>query len=340
MRAEASAGSQAGHASSSAEAPAGLRPGIGTGRRRILAGLCLGAAFGLGSATTFGAMVLAGRWSVQRASEVPGHARELYVRGSFLWSRRTPDSVAEAIRLLRQAVEIHPAYGEAHAALAIGYILAHRCRAMPGWTALPKAERAARRAIELDPGLDLAQSALAFIEFLWHWDLDASLSRFERALSAHPRSAEMLYWHAGALMLAGRAEVALPLAIRAEEASPDSSAVRNLLARTLFHCGRAADATVQAEEIVARDPGYPWSHETLAVIRLGSGDYKGYLESRGALADRIGFARERELAAAGRKAFAAGGLPAMTEAMIRVETAHYARGTALALDVARALAIA
>lgn len=55
---------------------------------------------------------------------------------------------------------------------------------LSGWEAFPRAERAARRAVALDSGLDLAQSALGFVEYRWHWDAKASFARFAGLLAA------------------------------------------------------------------------------------------------------------------------------------------------------------
>ncbi|WP_411036856.1 tetratricopeptide repeat protein [Shinella sp. BYT-45] len=314
-------------------------------RLALVVGVCLGVGFCLGTIASLGGVLLAsyGRPAARLAvagAAVPEAARELYLRGSFLWHRRTAGSIAEAIGVLDRAVTIHPDYAEAHAALATSYILAERYQVRSGWEAFPKAERAARRAIALNPDLDLAQSALAYLEFRWHWDADAGFARFERTLSRHPKSADTLFWYANVLMLAGRAEEALPLVIEAEEIDPDSSAIRTLHAHILFLLGRTEESRGLLEEIVARDPGYPWPRYTLCFIRLAAEDYSAYLDTYIAFGDALGVARYREAADAGRTALAGGGARAMAEAMAAVETLYYERGEALAWDVARHFAIA
>lgn len=324
-----------------------VRPGesgAASPRLALIVGVCLGVGFCLGAAAALGGAYLAGRGPAEAvaaiaAADVPEAARDLYVRGSFLSSLDNPESVAEAIRLLRQAVAIHPGYGQAYAALAGSYNLAERHGVMSGWEAFPKAERAANRAMELDPTLERAQSALAFVEFQWHRDPAASLARFEDTLRRNPDSADTLFWYANALLMAGRTKEALPLVIRAEETAPDRSALRTLHAQILLLAGHAADSAAMLDDIAATDPNRPWPRYVMSLARLAQADYPAYLENYARFGDMIGVARHREAAAAGEAALAQGGVAAMAQAMAAVETAWYQRGEALAADVARHHAI-
>lgn len=309
----------------------------------LIVGTCLSLGFCLGTAATLGGVMLASHDQPETHATVetaiPETARDLYLRGSFLWTRRTPATITEAISVLNQAVAIHPDYAEAHAALAVSYVLAERYAVLSGWEAFPKAERAARRAIALNRDLDLAQGALGYVEYRWHWDAEASFARFERTLSEHPRSANALFWYANVLMFAGRSADALPLIIKAEEIDPDSSAIRNLHAQILFLLDRADESRNFLEEIRARDPAYPWPRYTLYFIALAAEDYPAYLDNYAAFGEALGVARYREAADAGRRALP-GGARAMAEAMAAVEIAHYERGEALAWEIARHFAIA
>ena len=317
-----------------------------TSRRLALAvASSLAVGFCLGSAATLAGVFFASHGpseppAITDAETVSETARDLYTRGSFLWTRRTPEGIAEAIPLLQQAVEAQPDYAEAHAALAISYILAQRYAVMSGWDAFPKAQRAALRAVALNRGLPLAQSALAYIELQWHWDAKASLARFERTLQDHPASADAHFWFANALLLVDRAEEALPLIIRAEEIDPDSSAIRNLHAHILFFVGRTDQSLELLEEIATRYPAYPMPQYTMYFIRLSQDDYAGFLDNYAALGERLGLAHYRQAAEAGRAALAQGGVEGMGSAMADVALAAEQRGEALAWDVAHHYAIA
>lgn len=269
------------------------------------------------------------------ADTVPEEARELYLRGTYLWNRRTPEGIAGAIDALTRAVEIYPAYAEAHAGLAMTFNLARQYSGMSGWEAYPKAESAARRAVELDPTLDLAQGALAFVEFHWHWRVEAGLTRFAEAIRLNPNSANNHMWYASALLLAGRPQEALPIANRAQQLDPHNSAVLNIKAQALFYGGDIEAARDLLADMIAQDPGFAWAYYTRSFIHLSQADYEGYLADYGRLGDLIAVPRYRAAAEAGMSALVESGPEAMAMAMFSVEQEFYERGEALAWDLAR-----
>ena len=267
--------------------------------------------------------------------DIPEEAHRLYLRGSYLWNRRTPESIAGAIKAFEGALKIYPDYAEAYAGLAMTYNLARQYSGMSGFEAYPKAEKAARRAVALDPTLDLAQSALAFIEFNWIWDVKAGLARFREAVRLNPDSANTLSWYASCLIIAGRANEALPVATRAQELNPASSSIYNIKALALFHAGQTDAAIAVIEALIERDPGYAWSYSSMASIALAKGDYQSYLENYARLGDLIEVPRYRAAASAGMRALASGGPEAMAAAMFDVDKQYYDRGEALAWNLAR-----
>lgn len=267
--------------------------------------------------------------------EAPDEAVELYLRGTYLWNRRTPEGIARAINLLTRATELHPDYAEAYAGLAMAHNLARQYSGMSGWEAYPKAEVAARRAIELNPALDLAQGALAFIEFHWHWRVEDGLARFSEAIRLNPESANLHMWFASALLLAGRPGEALPVAARAQALDPHNSAVLNIMAQAYFFSDDVELALELISTTIEADPSYAWSFSFLSNIALSQGNYPAYLENYARLGDLIGVPRYRDAAEAGLLALAEGGAEAMAMSMLSIEQAYYERGEALAWDLAR-----
>jgi tetratricopeptide (TPR) repeat protein len=270
-----------------------------------------------------------------QGAEVPEEARELYLRGTYLWNRRTPEGIEGAIDALGRALEIHPDYAEAHASLAMTYNLARQYSGMSGFDAYPLAEKHARRAVELDPNLAFAHSVLAFVEFHWLWDVEAGLARFEEALLLDPQSSNTLLWYASSLIIAGRPDDALPLISKAQEADPDSSSIFTMKAQAFFYNGRVEEAVELLQAVKERDPGHAWSNYALYMVSAAQGDFEAYLEHYATLGNMIGVPRYGDAAEAGRTALAEGGVEAMAAAMIAVETEFYERGEALAWDIAR-----
>jgi TolB-like protein len=97
-------------------------------------------------------------------------AWQAYLRGRYLWSRRTAETHSKAIAEFGEAARIDPGYALAYAGLADAYALlgSNPNQAMPRAEAMEKARAAALKSIALDADLAEAHTALAFI--LMHYD--------------------------------------------------------------------------------------------------------------------------------------------------------------------------
>jgi tetratricopeptide (TPR) repeat protein len=96
-------------------------------------------------------------------------AHELYLKGRFEWSQRTPDSLNRALDYFTQALVHDPGKAEAYAGLADTYDLLREYSTMPDSDAYQRAIAAAKKAVELDASSEEAHRALAFAEFYGSW---------------------------------------------------------------------------------------------------------------------------------------------------------------------------
>ncbi len=266
--------------------------------------------------------------------DIPAEARDLYLRGTYLWNGRTPEGITGAIEALTRALDIYSDYAEAHASLAMTYNLARQYSGMSGWDAYPLAEKHARRAVELAPDYAFGHSVLAFVEFFWLWQVRAGLERFETARRLDPKDANNLMWHASALIHILRYEDALTVLARARELDPGNATVHNFRALSLHALGRREEGLALLDELIRNDPGHPWHYNTLALCRLAEMDYAGFLENFAKVGDRISVSRHRAIAEAGLAALRRNGTRAMSEAMAAIDRDYFERGEALAWDVA------
>src|SRR5580658_4262828 len=97
-------------------------------------------------------------------------AWQAYLRGRYLWSRRTSEAYSKAILEFEEAARIDPNYALAYAGLADAYALlgSNPNQSLPRAEAMEKARAAALKSIALDADLAEAHTALAFI--LMHYD--------------------------------------------------------------------------------------------------------------------------------------------------------------------------
>jgi len=269
----------------------------------------------------------------------------LYMRAVLAWDSRTPNGLAGAVRDLEEVIRRRPDRAEGYAKLADCYLLLREFGVMPEAEAYDRAEAAARRALAIDPEAPSALRALAFIRF-WGRADPAALSLFEQALAREPQSAQTRHWYANALMARARYREALAQLRQARVLQPADVSLSASEAQARAAAGDMAGAR---RDIARLAEVYPQSiavHRSGAWIAMLAGDAAGFLrESEIEAGLRNDPARTAALATV-RRAFEAGGAPALFAALAEAEaqarrsgrgnavmTAYY---WALAGDAARA----
>jgi TolB-like protein/DNA-binding winged helix-turn-helix (wHTH) protein/Tfp pilus assembly protein PilF len=129
-----------------------------------------------------------------------------YLDGRYSEFRFTPDGLNRAISYFDRAIEIDPSYALAYAGLADAYTTASDWVLSPR-EALPKAEAAARRALEFDDGLAEAHGALAHAH-LHEWRMADAGKEFARALALNPNITSTYFAYAEYLSALGRQDQA------------------------------------------------------------------------------------------------------------------------------------
>jgi len=198
---------------------------------------------------------LAPEESSQLASKGPvdPEAYPLYLQGRIAFLRFTPESLAEAERYFRRAIEKDPQYALAWAGLADTEIqLAGRAR--PPLETMPKASSAVARALELDPNLAEGFASRAQVKLFYEFDWEAAGEAYRRAVEKNPGSP--LVHQANGLFLAaeGRAADAIAEADRVLDLDPVSSSSGCTRSRLLYYARRYDDAIAQYEKTLSSDP--------------------------------------------------------------------------------------
>jgi Tfp pilus assembly protein PilF len=311
---------------------------VRTGRRRIWA---LAAAASLLAAAAAAALSLR-----SPAPEAPAHHQpsqavaDLYFAGRYNFERRTPESLNRAMALFNEAIRRDPAYAEAYAGLANCHLLLREYAGLPDAVAYPRARDAAQRALALDDGLADAHAALAFVAFFYDRNFAAGLAGFRRAIALDPGSGGAHHWYASALLYAGDVPAALAQINQAQRLEPQSHSILADKALITFAAGRPAEAVALLRQMEAADPDYLSPHAYLAGIHLAQADYPAFLAEQRAAARLAGDADRASVAAAAERGYAAGGAPAMFEAMLARQRTLYAAGREHAFTLAGTYALA
>jgi serine/threonine-protein kinase len=183
-------------------------------------------------------------------------AHELYLKARHLWNQRTPQSVHAAVGFFERAIDRQPRYALAHAGLAHAYIVLGAMAEMTPSEAYSRARLAASTALEIDPALPEAHTALAAIlgEYDWKW-ADAE-THFRQALTVSPSYATAQHWYSDYLMFMGRTDEAVRAASAAHRVDPLSPIVNTNLGMQLLRVGRFDEAVAQIRQTFELFPDF------------------------------------------------------------------------------------
>lgn len=263
-------------------------------------------------------------------------AETAYLSGLYQLGTRSAEGIDQARRDLLRATRLDPGFAPAVAGLAEAYDMSAQYGRLPDAQAYAAAEATARRAIALDPNYARGYSALGFARFYGGRDFADAEVQFARALQLAPQDAQLHQWHALILMHGGDQRVALAEIERAARLDPASKAIVANHGLILFHAGRTDDAIAMLTALAAAEPRLVSPHAHLATIMLASGRDAEFLDQYELQA---GLARSddlRAIAAAARKAFVAGGRPAMLRSLRDSRHAQFTAGRGSAFQVALA----
>jgi serine/threonine-protein kinase len=179
------------------------------------------------------------------SSRVNPEAYDEYLKGRQEWSKRSLAGLEQARRYFTQATKIDPEFAPAYAGLADVYVLHDQYSGLPAGEGLPRAEEAARRALELDSQLAEAYPALGLAKLYHRWDWTGAEYDFKRAIELRPSYATAQHWYS--IMLRGqkRFDEALVASRRALALDPLSLIINANLGDVYFFARRYDEAIRQ-----------------------------------------------------------------------------------------------
>ena len=186
-------------------------------------------------------------------------AYQLYVKGRYYWNKRTGADIKTAIAYFNQAIDKDPGYAMAYAGLADAFGVLPNYGGDPSDT-VPKANAAARKALELDPSLARPHAVLA-AKSQGDWDFSTAEAEFKKALALDPSDATAHQWYSEMLDdFPGRSQQAIDEANRAYELDPLSPIVAFSRAEA-YSAARQFDKTIELlKKLIADNPTFGRAH--------------------------------------------------------------------------------
>ncbi|HSD68066.1 MAG TPA: tetratricopeptide repeat protein [Woeseiaceae bacterium] len=199
---------------------------------------------------------------VERINTIPTQnldAYDAYLLGRRRYAMRRLDALIEAKTYFSQAIEFDPGFALAYTGLADTLVLyAEYAQGQIGNRdqVLADAERAARKALELDPNLGEAHTSIGLVVRARGEPAEKYADYLARGVELAPGSADARKWYSNYLSDVDRKEEALVQLRKAVELDPMSAIVRVNLGNTLESMGQLQEARAAYRKALDIDPGF------------------------------------------------------------------------------------
>jgi TolB-like protein/Flp pilus assembly protein TadD len=183
-------------------------------------------------------------------------AYEEFLRGRQKMVFREIPDIRQAVEHFHRSIQLDPGFAMAYVGLADAYHMLLYYGDMSIAETIPPMEAAVTSALELDPDLGEAQTALATL-FRYQDRTNEAIAAYERAIELAPGYATSYHWLAEHWRTDNnRPDLALPLIRKARELDPLSPVINLTVAETLRDLGLHDEALAQIDHTIEISPAY------------------------------------------------------------------------------------
>jgi TolB-like protein/tetratricopeptide (TPR) repeat protein len=198
-------------------------------------------------------------------------ATDAYIRGRYWWNKRGQANLLRAIQLFGQALDADPTFAPAYSGTGDAYVQLGYASYLEPNDAFPKAEAAARRALELDSTLAEPHATLGFVKLYYAWDWPAADREFQLAIARNPSYATAHEWYGLFLAAMGRFDEAVAQERIAQTLDPLSVGVASTAGWVMHYSGRQGDAERTLRTALRMDSAFPYAHLYLGRVLQANG---------------------------------------------------------------------
>ena len=199
-------------------------------------------------------------------------AYNLYLKGRFFWNKRYEGGLQKGIEYFSQAINLDPAYAAAYAGLADSYNIIGFYNFQSPLEACPKAKAYARKALEIDPMLAEALTALGWSQTFFDWNFEAAEAQYQQALEINPRYATTHHYRALQLVAMGRFDEGIEAVRRALELDPLTLIFNATLGGLLYFARRFDESLDQHRRTIEMDKSFPLTYAYMSGPLIQKGE--------------------------------------------------------------------
>jgi len=180
----------------------------------------------------------------------------LYLQGRYTWNRMSADGYRTAAEIFERAISLFPEYAQPYAGLADAYLYLALWGHERPCEVLPKAQRSALQALNLNSFLPHAHSALAAATALYEWKWEEGEGLARRAIELEPSYSFGQQIYGWCLLARGESDRAVACFERSVALDPLSARAHRTLGWAL-HIQRQpsnAEKWIEAALVLDREP--------------------------------------------------------------------------------------
>jgi adenylate cyclase len=207
-------------------------------------------------------------------SAMEADAITLYLHARQAWNQRTEPGFRRALELYTAAARRDCRAAKAWTGIAECHVLMNMHGLALPRICMPQAREAALRALEIDPGLASAHSAVAAVEALYDRRYDDACGRWQQALAIDPDYATAHDWFSiFGLLPMGRTDEAVKEIEEAQRLDPLSAPIANDVGFVLYWTRHFAEAREQCQRSVQLNRRFYRAHLLDARVLAAEGRY-------------------------------------------------------------------
>ncbi len=199
-------------------------------------------------------------------------AFEFYLRGRYYWNSYTESGFARALECYNHAIELDPDYALAYTGIADYYNWLGVFGIKPFLECSTAAKEAASKAVDLDPTVAEAYSALGFATVTHDFDWAVAEGQHRQAIEINPNYATGHHWYGFHLLMSGRFEDAIREMLRARELDPLSASIMQGIGWSYYHSRRFEESITIYRNMLEAAPDFSYGLITYSWTLRHAGD--------------------------------------------------------------------
>jgi serine/threonine protein kinase/Flp pilus assembly protein TadD len=201
-------------------------------------------------------------------------AFQLYMTGYYHWKKRTREGFNLCADYYHEALRKDPDYALAYAGLAATYSSQSVLGFAAPNEAMPQAEAAARRALEIDDTLPTAHVALAAVRSYYYWDAAGGEAEFQKAIQLDSNYVEAHQYYGLCLAAMGRFADSWNQLQIARQLDPTSPSLEGTTTYSLYLAGQYDEVIARCRKAIEVDPTFLFYHLHLGHALAAKGMYE------------------------------------------------------------------